>query len=145
MNFYTTSTFRKTLEALIEKPKDGYGSVIKDIVEELSAMPDNSLRDTNDRVLQFKDFRLVKLRLPNSGQHLSKANGFRLIYWVSLKTDKVVLLRIYPKRGPKGINNLVDEEYDRLLLEMMEESKANSLHQVDVQNGLTEISFTGSI
>ena len=62
MNFYTTSTFRKTLEALIEKPKDGYGSVIKDIVEELSAMPDNSLRDTNDRVLQFKDFRLVKLR-----------------------------------------------------------------------------------
>lgn len=145
MNFYTTSTFRKTLEALIEKPKEGYGSVVKDIVDELSVMSDNVLRDTNDRVLQYKDFRLVKLRLPNSGQHQSKSAGFRLIYWVSLKSNDVVLLRIYPKRGPKGINDLVDAEYNRLLLEMMEESKANSLHQVDVLNNLAEISLTGSL
>lgn len=42
MNFYTTSTFRKTLESLTEKPKEGYGSVVTDIVKALNTMPDNN-------------------------------------------------------------------------------------------------------
>lgn len=77
-------------------------SVTKDICKALTDMPDNILRDTNDRVRQLTNFRIVKLRLPNSEQKLSKSNGFRLIYWVSLLTDDLVLLSIYPKRGPQG-------------------------------------------
>ena len=139
MKFYTTSTFRQTLASLTKKPKEGYKSVVKDICKALLSMEPNIIRDTNDRIKQFEDFRVVKLRLPNSGQHLSRPDGFRLIYYVSLISDDVALLRIYSKRGPQGIVDLVDEEYDRLLLEMVTENNNRTLHQVDVKNSLAEL------
>lgn len=145
MLFYTTSTFRKTLAALTKKSKDGYMSVTNDVCNGMTSMPDNILRDTNDRIRHFAEYRVVKLRLPNSGQNLSKPNGFRLIYWASMKNDVAVLLRIYPKRGPQSAVDLVDAEYDRLLVEMVNESKANMLHQVDLTNGLTELSQNGCL
>ena len=139
MNFYTTSTFRQTLTSLTKKPKEGYKSVVKDICKALLSMEPNIIRDTNDRVKQFEDFRIVKLRLPNSGQHLSRPDGFRLIYYVSLISDDVALLRIYPTRGPQGIVDLVDEEYDRLLVEMVTENNNKTLHQVDIKKSLAEL------
>lgn len=140
MLFYTTSTFRETLAALTKKSKDGYMSVTKDVCNGLTSMSANILRDTNDRIRHFAEYRIVKLRLPNSGQNLSKPNGFRLIYWVSMKNDVAVLLRIYPKRGSQSAVDLVDDEYDRLLVEMVNESKDHQLHQVDITNGLAELS-----
>lgn len=140
MLFYTTSTFRLTFASLIKKNKDGYSSVGTDICNALMNMPDNILRETNDRIRHFAEYRVVKLRLPNSGQHLPKNNGFRLIYWVSTKNDVAVLLRIYPKRGSQSAVDLTDVEYDRLLMEMVNESKAGLLHKVDVSNGLAELS-----
>ena len=145
MNFYTTSTFRQTLTSLTKKPKEGYKSVVKDICKALLSMEPNIIRDTNDRVKQFEDFRIVKLRLPNSGQHLSRPDGFRLIYYVSLISDDVALLRIYPKRGPQGIIDLVDEEYDRLLLEMVTENNNKTLHQVNINNSLAELDTNTSM
>ena len=145
MKFYTSSTFRKNLESLTKKSREGYMSVSKDICKALMDMPDNILRDTNDRVRQQEAFRIVKLRLPNSGQNLSRPNGFRLIYWVSLLTDDMVLLSVYPKRGPQSAVDLVDSEYGRLIVEMTEESLANALHQVDITNGLAELSENASL
>lgn len=140
MLFYTTSTFRETLTALTKKSKDGYMSVTRDVCHGLKSMPDNILRDTNDRIRHFAEYRVVKLRLPNSGQNLSKPNGFRLIYWVLMKNDVAVLLRIYPKRGSQSAVDLTDEEYNRLLIELVNESKANMLHQVDIKNNMVELS-----
>lgn len=114
-------------------------SVTKDICKALTEMTDNVLRDTNDRVRQLQDYRIVKLRLPNSGQKLSKSNGFRLIYWVSLLSNDVVLLSVYPKRGPQSAVDLVDSEYGRLVEEMTNESIAHALHQVDIDNDLAEL------
>ncbi len=145
MNFYTTSTFRQTLTSLTKKPKEGYKSVVKDICKALLSMEPNIIRDTNDRIQQFEDFRIVKLRLPNSGQHLSRSDGFRLIYYVSLISDDVTLLRIYPKRGSQGIIDIVDEEYDRLLLEMVMENNNKSLHRVDIKNSLVELDTNTSM
>ncbi len=140
MIFYTSSTFRRNLESLTKKSRDGYMSVVTDICNAMREMPDDILRDTNDRVRQLPDYRIVKLRLPNSGQNLSRSNGFRLIYWVSLLTDDIVLLSIYPKRGPQSAVDLIDSEYGRLVVEMTQESKANQLHQVDIAAGLFELS-----
>ena len=139
MNFYTTTTFRESLAALTKKSKDGYMTVIKDVCDALTSMPDNILRETNDRVYQFPEYRVVKLRVVNSGQKLSKPNGFRLIYLVSMKHDSLVLMRIYPKRGPQAAVDLVNAEYTRLQMEVYNESKAKKLHQVDISNGLAEI------
>ena len=108
-------------------------------------MEPNIIRDTNDRIKQFEDFRVIKLRLPNSGQRLSRPDGFRLIYYISLISDDVALLRIYPKRGPQGIVDLVDEEYDRLLVEMVVENNNKNLHQVDINNSLAELDTNTSM
>ena len=145
MDFYSCTSFRESLAALIKKPKDGYMSVVEDICDALKDMSDNILRDTNDRVYQYPEYRVVKLRLNNSGQKLSRSNGFRLIYWVSLLHDSVVLMRVYPKRGPHAAVDLVNSEYTRLQNEVFDESKACILHKVDIVNGLAELSLSASL
>lgn len=115
-------------------------TVVKDICDALGDMPDNILRDTNDRVYQYPEYRVVKLRVANSGQNLSKSNGFRLIYWVSQLHDCVVLMCVYPKRGPHAAVDLVNAEYVRLQMEVFNESKKNMLHQVDITHNLAELS-----
>ena len=77
MRFYTTTTFRKNISDLTKKTKDGYQTVLTDIRKVLSSMPDNNLRNTNGRVFQTDQFMIIKLRLPNTGQSLSKSNGLK--------------------------------------------------------------------
>ena len=108
-------------------------------------MPDNILRDTNERIIQAPNFRIVKLRVPNSGLRLSKADGFRLIYIVSMVSDNLALLRVYPKRGAKSMVNISDAEYLRLIKEVMVESNGCKLHQVDISDMMSEVSTDGSL
>ena len=145
MIFHTTNAFRQAILSLTKKPKDGYMSVVADICKALQDMPDNIIRDTNDRIMQMQKFRIVKLRIPNSGQRLSKSDGFRLIYYVSLVDDNAVLLCVYPKRGPKGVVDLAEADYDRLIKEMIEESLSQNLHIVDIVENLTELSTIASL
>ena len=62
-----------------------------------------------------------------------------------MNADVIVLLSIYPKRGPQSAEDLVDAEYARLIEEMTEESKDNALHQVDINDSLAELSTTGTL
>jgi mRNA-degrading endonuclease RelE of RelBE toxin-antitoxin system len=140
MNFFTISTFRDVVASLIKKPREGYSSVVADICAELLSMPDNILRDTNERIIQTPEYRVVKLRVANSNLKLSKSNGFRLVYLVSLITDDVFLLTVFPKRGTKGISNIPNAEYVRLLKELSLETSSKLLHQVDITKGLKETS-----
>ncbi len=139
MNFFTISTFRDVVASLIKKPREGYSSVVADICAELQSMPDSILRDTNERIIQTPEYRVVKLRVANSNLKLSKSNGFRLVYLVSLITDDVFLLTVFPKRGTKGISNIPNAEYVRLLNELSQETFSKLLHQVDITKGLKEI------
>ena len=136
MNFYTSTSFRNSISKLIRKPKDGYGSVVTDICEALMSMDDSNFRDTNDRIRQEQNFRIIKYRVKNSHQNLPKNDAFRLIYWVSTKSDNLVLLTVYPKRGPLGINNLTNDEFKRLLTEMLDEKENSVLKKVDITNNL---------
>lgn len=139
MNFFTISTFRDVVASLIKKPREGYSSVVADICAELQSMPDSILRDTNERIIQTPEYRVVKLRVANSNLKLSKSNGFRLVYLVSLITDDVFLLTVFPKRGTKGISNIPNAEFVRLLNELFQETSSKLLHQVDITKGLKEI------
>lgn len=111
MNCFTSTTFRTSISKLTRKVKEGYGSVVDDVCEALQNMDDSTLRDTNDRIRQEKYFRIIKLRVRNSHQNLPQNDGFRLIYWVSTKSDNMVLLCVYPKRGPQAANNLTKQEF----------------------------------
>ena len=127
MRFYTTTTFRKNISDLTKKTKDGYQTVLTDIRKVLSSMPDNNLRNTNGRVFQTDQFMIIKLRLPNTGQSLSKSNGFRLIYLALLSKDEVTLLSAYPKRGPQGKISIDKSELQRLIQEFVVEYSNNCL------------------
>jgi hypothetical protein len=137
MNFYTSTSFRLAIAKLTRKPKDGYKSVVNDICEALNKKDDNFLRETNDRIRQEQNFRIVKLRVNNSAQNLPKNDGFRLIYWVSTVSDNCVLLSVYPKRGPLAANNLTNNEFKRLLAEMVDEKEKRILQKVDIVNDLS--------
>lgn len=139
MFFYTSTSFRSSISKLTRKSKDGYESVVKDVCDALGSMDDSFLRETNDRIRQEQNFRIVKLRVKNSHQNLPKNDAFRLIYWVSTKSDNLVLLSIYPKRGPLGINNLTNDEFKRLLEEMLREKCDSILQKVDVADNLKVI------
>jgi hypothetical protein len=75
----------------------------------------------------------------NSHQNLPKNDAFRLIYWVSTKSDNLVLLTVYPKRGPLGTSNLTNDEFKRLLEEMLYEKENAILQKVDIANNLEVI------
>ena len=139
MNFYTSTSFRNSVSKITRKPKDGYESVVSDICDALKSMDDSILRDTNDRIRQEQNFRIIKLRVKNSHLNLPKNDAFRLIYWVSTKTDNLVLLTVYPKRGSLGINNLTHDEFKRLLKEMLDEKENSVFQKVDISNNLEVI------
>lgn len=139
MNFYTSTSFRDSISKLTRKPKDGYESVVVDICDALKSMDNSILRDTNDRIRQENNFRIIKLRVKNSHLNLPKNDGFRLIYWVSTVTDNCVLLTVYPKRGPQAAVNLTNNEFKRLLKEMVTEKEKNILQMVDIFNNLKVI------
>jgi mRNA-degrading endonuclease RelE of RelBE toxin-antitoxin system len=129
----------------MKKPREGYSSVLEDICTALISMPDNIIRDINERIIQTAEMRVIKLRVQNSGQKLAKSNGFRLVYMVSNTSDSVVLLTIFPKRGSKGIDNIPNAEYIRLLKELSVENREGKLHQVDITNNLIEVSQRASL
>lgn len=45
-------------------------------------------------VLEETTFSIIKLRLPNTNLHLSKSDGYRLIYYVHKTKDIVVFMYI---------------------------------------------------
>lgn len=72
MNFYTISTFRDVIASLLKKPREGYSSVVTDICNELQSMPDNIIRDSNERIIQTAEYRVVKLRVANQDRNNRK-------------------------------------------------------------------------
>lgn len=58
---------------------------------------------------------------------MSKANGYRLIYMVSMVEERVAFLDIYPKRGPLQQLDIPNEELYRLLAQYVEEGCRNEL------------------
>ena len=66
-------------------------------------------------ILISNEFIVIKLRLPDKKQRLSKKDGYRLIYLVSKRTDNVVFLDVYPKNGPSQQLNISDDNLAVLL------------------------------
>ena len=54
------------------------------------------------------------------------------------------MLTVYPKRGPLGTSNLTNDEFKRLLEEMLYEKENAILQKVDIANNLEVINEAGS-
>ncbi len=79
------------------------------------------------------DIIVIKLRLPDKKQRLSKRDGFRLMYLVSKVDELVVFLDIYPKNGPSQQLDIDDVEIKRLVSEFIEEGENDSLESYSIE------------
>ena len=85
------------------------------------------IRQNRDMILIQDDTIVIKLRLPDKKQRLSKRDGYRLIYLVSKKDEIVVFLDIYPKNGPLQQLDIADAELKTLLYQFVFEAESGKL------------------
>lgn len=143
--FYSIQAFRDAIKRLTNKTKEGYSSVIKDICKSFTNKPIDEIRINRDMVLNEDNFTIIKLRVPNSGQKLSKKDGFRLIYLVHKQKEEVVFLYIYPKRGPQGLITLKEEQIILFLKNYINERKETMLISHKIENNLEEYSYSDEV
>lgn len=127
ISFKTISSFRSRLAALLKVKRKVYANVKNEINREFAGKPIEQIRQNNDMILLEGDLVVVKLRLPDKKQHLSRKDGFRLIYLVSKTDEIVVFLDIYPKNGPLLQLDIADNDLKSLLKEFIEEAQSNNL------------------
>lgn len=90
-------------------------------------------------VLMDLDSVTIKLRLPDKRQHLSKSDGYRLIYLVLKDMPVVAFLTVYPKRGPLQQLDIPDAELKELVEIFTIESRARQIVIHDINDHLKEI------
>ncbi len=139
IHFASIESFRKRLNELLEVKRGVYGGVKDEICKEFCSSTIEQIRQNRDMILISNDSIVVKLRLPDKKQRLSKADGYRLIYMVMKQVPLVIFLDIYPKRGPKQQLDIEDNELNSLISDFIAENESNTIILHDINNGLAEI------
>lgn len=128
IQFFSISTFRSRILDLLSVKRDVYGSVRIEITKEFTGKTIEEIRQNRDMILIQDDFIVIKLRLPDKKQKLSKRDGYRLIYLVSKIEEVVVFLDIYPKNGPSQQLDITDIDLKNLIQEFVTEAQAQLLN-----------------
>ena len=139
VNFASVTTFRTRLSALLKVKRGVYVAVPDEICIAFKNATIEQIRQNRDMVLLNNDAVVIKLRLPDKKQHLSKADGYRLIYLVLKEKSVVILLDVYPKRGPSQQLDIDDNEIARLVEEFYVELDSGVLVAHDINDRLKEI------
>ena len=139
VNFASVTTFRTRLAALLKVKRGVYAAGPDEICIAFKDATIEQIRQNRDMVLLNNDAVVIKLRLPDKRQHLSKADGYRLIYLVLKEKSVVVLLDVYPKRGPSQQLDIDDNEIARLIEEFYVELNLGVLVAHDINDSLKEI------
>lgn len=139
VQFVSITSFRKRLAALLKVKRGVYAGVTNEICQAFKDATIEQIRQNRDMILMNNDAVVIKLRIPDRKQRLSKADGYRLIYLVMKKIPVVALLDIYPKRGPSQQLDIEDNETNRLILDFISELNSGQLVQHDISNGLNEL------
>lgn len=127
ISFKTISSFRTRLAQLLKVKRKVYANVETEVKREFAAKPIEQIRQNNDMILLEGDLIIIKLRLPDKKQHLSRKDGFRLIYLVSKTEEVVVFLDIYPKNGPLQQLDIEDDELKTLVRQFIDEAQSGVL------------------
>lgn len=136
VSFHSISTFRDSLENLCRKEKNGYHSCKKDICDLLKNFSFDDIWELNYRVKDLDNIRIIKIRVQNSFQNLSSADGYRLIVCCNKKYQTVAFLNIYPKRGKFGQLDQSKEDFKRQLKTYLSAQQTKHLVDHDINNEL---------
>lgn len=129
--FETITHFRERLQALMDYKRSVYSGAETEIKSAFKGVSIEQIRQNRDMILMQDDSIAIKLRLPDHRQRLSKKDGYRLIYLVSMIEERVAFLDIYPKRGPLQQLDIPDEELLRLLSLYVQEGNNDQLQFFD--------------
>jgi len=127
ISFKTISSFRSRLSNLLKVRRKVYANVETEIKQEFTDKPIERIRQNNDMILLEGDLIIIKMRLPDKKQHLSRKDGFRLIYLVSKTDEVVVFLDVYPKNGPLQQLDIEEKELKFLIKQFISEVQTNLL------------------
>lgn len=127
ITYETITRFRERFQALLEYKRGVYSGVINEVTTAFKDIPIAQVRQNRDMILMQDDAIAIKLRLPDRRQRLSKKDGYRLIYLVSMIEERVAFLDIYPKRGPLQQLDISNEELLHLLTLYVEEGNNGQL------------------
>lgn len=139
IRFISISSFRLALDALLKVKRGVYAGVPTEICKAFQNVTIDDIRVNRDMILMDNDFVVVKLRLPDKKQRLSKADGYRLVYMVMKNVPVVALLTIYPKRGPMQKLDLEDGELSELVKIFTIEANNRQIVIHDINNNLKEL------
>lgn len=121
------STFHKRIDALLKVRRGVYAGVVDEMKREFNEQSIEQIRQNRDMILMEGDMVIIKLRLPDKVQRLSRKDGYRLIYLVSKVQSLVVFLDIYPKNGPMQRLDISNDDLKRLIMEFVTETEDNLL------------------
>lgn len=127
ITFYATSSFLGRVKRLKKVRRGVYSSVEEDVKAAFPGQDIESVRANRDMILMVDQLLVIKLRLPDSSQRLSKKDGYRLIYLVSKISETVVFLDIYPKNGPEQQLSINNNALKLLIKEFIDESSSGTL------------------
>lgn len=127
ISFKTISSFRTRLANLLAVRRRVYAGVENEIKLEFVGKPIEHIRQNNDMILLEGDLVIIKLRLPDKKHHLSRKDGFRLIYLVSKADEIVVFLDIYPKNGPLQQLDIAEDKLKYLITQFIDEAQTGGL------------------
>ncbi len=130
--FETITHFRERLQALMDYKRSVYSGAETEIKSAFKGVSIEQIRQNRDMILMQDDSIAIKLRLPDHRQRLSKKDGYRLVYLVSMIEERVAFLDIYPKRGPLQQLDIPDEELLRLLSLYVQEGNNDQLQFFDI-------------
>ena len=136
IRFVSISTFRAALDALQKVRRGVYAGVAMEICKAFQNVSIEQIRANRDMILMDNDSIVIKLRLPDRKQRLSRADGYRLIYMVMKNVPIVVFLNVYPKRGPKQKLDLEEHELEALLNAFATEFNSQQIVIHDINNNL---------
>lgn len=125
--YYTISDFRASLSELLKVRKNVYSGIENEICREFCDCAIEDIRNNRDMVLIEGDSIIIKLRLPDKKQRLSRKDGYRLIYLVSRTQEIVTFLTAYPKNGPSQRISISKQELKALIAQFILESSNGTL------------------
>jgi mRNA-degrading endonuclease RelE of RelBE toxin-antitoxin system len=123
--FFYTSDFEKSLKRLERKKKYGYSTCKGDIKYVVGHLSFEQVWEMRDNIFDDPPFRIIKVRIPNSGRNLSKKEGFRLIMILNKDKKTVTFLYVYPMKGKYSRLNVSKKDLHELLTTFAKESNPN--------------------
>jgi mRNA-degrading endonuclease RelE of RelBE toxin-antitoxin system len=139
VTYNSINSFRKAISHICRKEKHGYTSCQKDICDRLLGLSFEDIWELPYLLRELGTARIIKLRLLNSQQKLSHADGFRLIICCNRNKSSVTFLGVYPKRGPLQKLDQLKQEYATQLKEYGDELSKSILICHDIEKHLAEI------